>query len=170
MQAFHFMIPSGDAGTFATLRHMARLVRGAMVVPRVRYVAAAIASDAASRDGTLQAHAIRAWVEDHTTFLRDPRGAELLHDPALMVCSILTHGNIHVDCDDVAMLAAALGMAVGLRARFTVVGFNSPASPFRHVWTDLSDPRAERWIEMDVTRPAQGLDGVRVSRISHREV
>lgn len=171
MRTFQLPIPSGDGGTYATLGHMARLVRGAIIVPRVRYVAAKIASDASSRDGTAQARAIRAWVEDHTVFLRDPFGVELLHDPAVLVVAILTKGLVHVDCDDVAMLAAALGMAAGLRARFTVVGFDSPKSPFRHVWTDLSDPRGTpRWIEMDVTRPAQGLDGLPISRVAHREI
>jgi transglutaminase-like putative cysteine protease len=157
-------IPAGDAGTAATLGLMAQLARAGAVTPIVRQVAVAVASGAAVRDGILQADTLRNWIEDHSVFIRDPQGTELLHDPALMVRSILTSGVIHVDCDDIAILAAALGVAVGLRARFVVVGFRDPRAPFRHVWAELQDPRGGPWRELDITRPAQGLSGLAVAR------
>ncbi|MGH3589542.1 MAG: transglutaminase domain-containing protein [Pseudonocardiaceae bacterium] len=100
---------------------------------------------------------MREWVEAHTEFLRDPDGAEMLHGPSWQIQTVLTQGRVYVDCDDVAMLAAALGKAIGLRARFVVVAFSSPNAPFRHVWTELSPRPTPQWVEVDVTRPAQGL-------------
>jgi len=96
---------------------------------------------------------------------------EMLHGPAWQVQQIRARGIVQVDCDDVAMLAAALGKAVGLRARFVVVGFDSRTAPYRHVWAELS-PRARvpMWSEMDVTRPAQGLPFDRIARVFNFEV
>jgi transglutaminase-like putative cysteine protease len=170
MRAFHIPVPGGDGGTYATLGIMARAARAAAVTPIVRRTAVALASSAATRDGTVQAAAIRGWLDDHIVFLRDPTNQELVHDPVVLVRSILAKGVVHVDCDDVATLAAALGLSVGLRARFVIVGFKGMAGAYRHVWTELSDPRRERWIEMDITRPAQGLGGLPITRIFRREV
>lgn len=163
-------IPGGDGGTYATLGKMRSLAKAASVNPLVRKAAVVIGSAAANRDGFAQAIAIRNWLEDRTVFIRDPRGAELLHDPVLTIRAILTNGVVHVDCDDVAMMGAALGQAIGLRARYVVVGFNSPNAPFRHVFAELSDPRQERWVDMDVTRPSQGLEGLPISRAQMREI
>ncbi|MEE8177710.1 MAG: hypothetical protein V3T65_06925 [Acidobacteriota bacterium] len=73
-------------------------------------------------------------------------------------------GAAQVDCDDAAVLSAALGKAVGLKPRFVVLGFEGPTGPYRHVYTELFDGVA--WTEMDVTRPG-GIGAVptRVTRM-----
>lgn len=158
-----FWIPGGDAGVHATLGHMRRLVRQGMVDPMVRAQAQRITGALAGRDGEAQARAIRAWLSQQIVFLRDPSGVELLHSASRMLTMAAQQGNIHVDCDDAAILAAALGASVGLRARFVVVGFGSPSAPYRHVWTELSNPSGTpRWIEQDVTRTAQNLPRLRM--------
>lgn len=143
---------------------MRRLAINAAVQPAVREVGARIVLGVPGMDGTLQAKVIREWIADHVEFLRDPYGVEALHEPVVMLRAILTRGVVQVDCDDVAILAAALGRTIGLRARFVTVGFNSPTAPFRHVWTELADPRAQVWVDVDVTRPAQGLSALPISR------
>lgn len=153
-----------------TLAHMRRLVLREMVHPAVRALASRLAGSAGTVDPLEQARAIRSFVADRTVFVRDPHGVELLHAPSVMVKRILTEGYAPIDCDDVAILAAALGKAVGLRARFVVVGFGSPHAPFRHVWAELSPPRSPRWMEMDVTRPAQPLPFQMISRRSFLEI
>lgn len=170
MRASFFSIPGGDQGTRATLAHMRRLVSSGAVTPLVRTAAASIVRGIPGMDGTLQAKTIREWIADHVDFLRDPYAVEALHEPAVMLRAILTRGVAQVDCDDVAILAAALGRSIGLRARFVVVGFNSPKAPFRHVWAELADPRAVMWVDMDVTRPAQGLSALPISRSIYVEV
>ena len=134
------------------------------MLPEVRLTATNIVAGIGGQDGTEQAHAIRNWLETRTEFLRDPDSVEMLHGPAWQVKQVQRNGRVYVDCDDVAMLAAALGKAVGLRARFVVVGFDSPASPFRHVWTELSPRTSSAWVDMDTTRPAQGLPFNRITR------
>lgn len=138
--------------------------------PSVRLTAARIVAGIDGQDGAEQAQAIRDWLENHTEFLRDPDGVEMLHGPVWQANQINRYGVVQVDCDDVAMLGAALGKAVGLRARFVVVGFDSPRSPYRHVWAELSPRARQQWVDMDVTRPAQGLPFDRISRVFTSDV
>lgn len=165
-----FPIPSGDAGTYAVLAKMRSLARGGRISPLVRHVAASIVDGIPGMQSRLQIVAIRNWIEDHVAFLRDPKGVETLYTPDVLLRTVLTRGHVNVDCDDVATLAASLGLAIGLRARFVVVGFHSPNAPFRHVWTDLAAPGTSRWLDLDTTRPAQSLATAAISRVHHMEV
>lgn len=142
-----------------TVRLMKRMAQRGRVDPAVRDLALQIVAGIPGRAGTEQAKAIRRWLAINVEFRRDPTDTELLYSPARMVKILTERGPpLYIDCDDVATLAAALGGAVGLRARFQVVGFLSPRAPYRHVWTDLRDP-ANRgpWVQTDVTRRAQSL-------------
>lgn len=157
----------GDAQTRATVAAMRRLARAGMIDPIVRSTALRIVAGVNGRDAPGQVAALREWLDSRIHFTRDPRVAELLSEPRRMVLVIDRVGVGYYDCDDAAMLAAALGGAIGLASRFVVVGFLSPQAPFRHVWTELaapSGPHAGRWYEMDVTRAAQRLPWDAISR------
>lgn len=149
---------------------MRGMVYREFVSPAVRLTASQITAGIPGQDATEQAYAIREWVEQHTDFLRDPDGAEMLHGPVWQLQQVQQRGSVRVDCDDVAMLAAALGKSIGLRARFVVVGFNGAQGPYSHVWSELSPPRTNQWIEMDTTRPAQGLPLDRIGRVLTKDV
>lgn len=140
------------------------------MTPMVRLTATEIVVGIGGMDGVEQAHAIRDYLQNYTEFLRDPDGVEMLHGPVWQLQQIRQRGVVQVDCDDVAMLSAALGKSVGLRARFVVVAFDRPDAPYRHVWAELSPRGVPQWIDMDVTRPAQGLPFNRISRVLYRDV
>jgi hypothetical protein len=164
-------LPTGDLGTFMTLGTMRSMVAREFLLPVVRLTATDIVAGLGGADGVEQAHMIREWIDAHTEFLRDPDKVEMLHGPSWQVQRILQTGRIYVDCDDVAMLAAALGRAVGLRARFVVVGFSRQNAPFRHVWAELSPRRPQpQWIEMDLTRAAQEMPFNNIRRVLTVEV
>lgn len=171
MRGFLVAMPGGDWGTRATVAHMARLARQAAPAPIVRTTAARLVFGLTPAEADAQCREIGEWVGQHTMFLPDPSGVEALHDPAWLVREALTRGVVQCDCDDVAMLAAAMGLSVGLRARFVVVGFHSPNSPYQHVWTELAGPRpGASWWSIDPTRPAQGLGALPISRALTVEV
>lgn len=150
--AAHFgTIGNGRAGTYDTLHRMIALVRSDRAWPGVRLLAASIVAGVPGTSPVAQIGAIRAWLSDHVRFLRDPRGVELLHAPSWQVAEYNRTGSLSVDCDDVAMLAAALGMAIGLRARFVVLGRQS----FEHVYAELAPPNGLPWLEQDITREQQ---------------
>lgn len=165
MRTFHIWTPSGDWGTRVIIGHMKQLVREGKVAPSVRGLALSITKGIAGRNGIAQAVAIRSWLAINVDFTRDPSGAELLYTPQRLVRILTERGPpLRIDCDDIAVLAAALGASVGLRARFQLVGF-SPNAPFRHVWTDLASPSGDRrWVQQDVSRSSQPLPMGRVKR------
>lgn len=155
-------LPSSDWGTHLTLMQMRMMVYREFVTPIVRITAGEITAGSGN-DGYEQAQLIRDFLTTHTEFMRDPDGVEMLHGPAWQLQQIRSTGVVRVDCDDVAMLGAALGKAVGLRARFVVVAFGGKKAPYRHVWAEVS-PNGREWVDMDVTRPAQGLPFDVISR------
>jgi hypothetical protein len=153
-------IPDGDAGTLATIERMRALVNDRCSHPRIRALALSVIGRASSPDQ--QIVRLRSWLKSRIRFVADPDVTELLHDPVLLAEWIDRDGSVGVDCDDVAMMAAALGKAIGIAARFVVVGFFMPDAPYAHVWTELFDGRT--WRELDTTRASQGIEDGRISR------
>ena len=162
-----YSIPGGDAGTHATLDVMRALAHSQSATPIVRQTAIGIVRGVAGTSTALQARLIREWIESRVLFMPDPLGTELLHEPAALISHIHKEGIVHVDCDDVALLAATLGRSIGLRARFVAVSF-SPKAPYSHVWTELA--AGQRWMPVDPTRPMQGLAGLKIARTQIMEV
>lgn len=155
-------IPAGDAGARQTLRIMRRLVRQSLAVPIVRAAITSITTFAGSRDVPEQALRIKRFLEDHIRFLPDPIGVELLHTPEWMLREIQRKGIIAVDCDDAAVLGAALAMNAGIRPVFVAESYFFPGSPFQHVYTELPTPAGV--VSLDVTKPYQTTAGAPVSR------
>ncbi len=159
-------IPRGDFRTNATLYYMGRIVdqgvRDPLTIQLASDIVAGIPGDQAG-----QAAAIRDWVDRAVVFQPDPRGVETVRTVPEMLNAVVTRGAAQIDCDDVAVLSAALGKAVGLRARFVVLGFGGRWAPFAHVFTQLGAGE-HGWLEMDVTRPAAPLEPP--TRVSFLEV
>lgn len=155
MRATLSAIGLGYAGTLDTIHRMKQLARQSAALAPVREQAVAIVTGTGT-NAEAQAALIRAWLERHVSFLRDPLTAEGLHEPTLMLEQVRQRGVTDVDCDDVAILAASLGMAVGLPARFVLLG-RGPHD-FEHVFTELMDPRTGEWFELDTTRPQQVIN------------
>jgi hypothetical protein len=170
VRGFLSAIPDGDAGTYATVEAMRALARRDALTPDVRLAASAAVRGVPFDRGNVHAGILGRWIEARVYFLADPLYAEALHAPAWQIREILTRGVIGVDCDDVAMLAAAMGLSIGLRARFVLVGFNLPNAPFRHIWTELAAVQNPHWVAIDPTRPQQGLASLPISRQTIVEV
>lgn len=119
----------------------------------VRQLAAAIVRGAGT-NRQAEVALIREWLQGFTQFVRDPIGLEWVMTPMAQLEALDQHGIIQGDCDDVAVLGAALGMAIGLRARFITIG---NARQFVHVFAVLGDPSGRQWWELDITRPMQNI-------------
>lgn len=147
------------------VRQMQTLVDQSFADPVVRQKAVDIVRFVTPRDYIAMSSAIRQWLADHIRFLRDPEGKELSYSPRLMIRAINDYGITNVDCDDAAVLAASLGRSVGLRARFSLIGFVKPDASLSHVFTELAGPSASApWVEQDVTRAAREIPVDMISR------
>lgn len=85
---------------------------------------------------------INAFVRDEIRYLRDIYGAETLQWPEATL--IVGAG----DCDDKAMLMAALAMAAGFECRYVALWRDGA---FMHVWTEAKV--AGKFIACETTAP-----------------
>ena len=157
-------IAGGDLGTLQTLQVMRGAVNRGVRHPLTMRLASLIVSGVL-HSRPAQAAAIRGWLDINVAFQPDPYGIEAIREVPEMLDDISALGVAQVDCDDAAILGAALGKAVGLKPRFTVLGFAGRGAPFRHVFAELDT--GEGWQELDVTRPPSPLPP---SRIYHMAV
>lgn len=161
-------LPAGDVGTSQTLEVMRELAWKASGTPAIRDVAAHVVGGSNPLAPEIGAELIREWLARAVPFARDPAGRELLVEPGRMLTAIRETGQAPGDCDDAAMLGAALGLSVGYRARFVVVAFER-TGPMRHVWAEIGSPepgpKGVEWWELDTLREIQ-LGGASVPPIS----
>lgn len=157
-------IPRGDLGIMLTVWQMRFLARRGARDPLLGQLAGSIV--AGCEDTTEAAHAIRLFLERVVDFTPDPAGAELLKQPRYAIRELELEDRILGDCDDVAVLGAALGGAVGLPARFVLLAF-SHGAPYEHVYTELLTDGG--WLELDTTKPHQLPSGLTVVREAIRE-
>lgn len=147
-----------------TLARMRELVNQDVERPALWELAPRIVRDADGRDYQRQAQLLHDWLASHTQFIRDPIEDELLRTPAYMLALVAAQGVAQGDCDDVAMLAAALCKAVGFRCRFIAEAYDpGKDAPFVHVYTIALTP--DGWRNFDTTRPA-GVDVAPTRRLT----
>lgn len=135
-----YAVPSGDAGTLATLQLMRSLIRRAG--PVTRQWAQRL------QRGDVQAtlEALRDFLVVNVMWTADP-ALELVQDPDTL---LRQWPAIAGDCDDAAIVTAALGQALGFPAKLRAVSY-TPGHPFHHVYALLRTPAG--WRRFDVTRP-----------------
>lgn len=159
-------IPPGHAGIEATVDVMVGIARDGARSRRVRELAAEL--EGVARGNPLDtAREIRAFLAARVRFEFDPPGLELIREPELLLRTVACHGFAWGDCDDVACLGAALGLAAGLPARYVLLAFHD-SEPFEHVYAELETPSG--WVELDTTRPAQFPPGLEIRRTATRGV
>jgi len=154
-------IPGGDAGTFATLERMAQLVRGEYASDAVRSLAIDVTPHHAPLGFTFcpgqRLTTLRQWLAGRLHFTEDPRGVEALHTPKRLIEMLERTGELAVDCDDVAIFAAALAASLGYPVRFVAVALDF-SDAFVHVWAEAALPSRPGYvIEFDITRPFQAM-------------
>lgn len=166
----------GDGGAKETLQYMAQLVHQAAADAEFVWWARGVINNCLPRDDACCAMTIRAFVDHSVWFLRDPLGVENITPPLEHMRRLMQAPGSHVrgDCDDAATLSAALGLAAGMPAQFTVLAFvpdDAPPgvhydqrnAPYEHVFASLWSTNENGWREMDTTRPHVDLP-IRVVR------
>jgi transglutaminase-like putative cysteine protease len=92
-------------------------------------------------DFTGEAQRLFEFVRDRIRYVKDIDGVETLH-PAEWVLHLGAG-----DCDDKAILLAALLLSLGHAPRFVAVAFEPDL--FSHVW--VQDYLAGRWVDLEAT-------------------
>jgi len=147
---------SGFHGHPDTLKEMVRAcqsTRGEQSL-LVRRTAEEIIRQVQPKDYLGEILAIRYWVTEHIRYTSDPVHVEFVRDPQALLEEIAKHGVVTADCDEIALLIAALCLCIGRIAEFVVVGFGDPGE-YSHVFARIMEPRSQKWI---VTDPVAGTD------------
>lgn len=110
------------------MKLMAGLVRRYRVNQRIRDVALRIVGHLRNKHYLAELEAVRLWVMRNIRYTRDVHGVETLHTPVAVLD--LLQG----DCDDQAILVAALLESIGMRMRFVSVG--PSRSNYIHVFSE----------------------------------
>ena len=124
-------LPPGDAGTARTLAIMAQLAREGSMRREVRETAIDVVRGAGVRphDTRGELAALFRFVRGAVRFTGDVAGVETLQAPHYTLAVMAG------DCDDRAILLAALARAIGIPASFRVIAAN-PRRPgtYSHVY------------------------------------
>jgi len=144
MQYEHFEIPCCRTGTLTTLALMADLVHASLLDPVVRQKSLELVSGS-QNPGDL-AQSIQRFIRLAVTIVDEPD--EMLHRPEWIIRQINEKGYTFGDCDDVAMLSAALLAAAGIPVRFKAIG-PAPDGSMEHVFTEWSGSAG--WTALDPT-------------------
>jgi len=136
-------IPDGVAGTKATLALMVNLAQQSRYDFAVRNQALKLVQTLPSKNYMAEVEAIHKYVRDDIRYVKDIDGIETVASPRETMLS--GQG----DCDDKALLAAALLMGLGHQVRFVAVG-DAPGD-FSHVLIETMVGR--RWWPVETTEP-----------------
>lgn len=141
-QSSLYQLPDGPEGTRATLDLMAELARANRTNPIIRGLAEKIIADVPQKDYVGEARAVQQFVLHAIRYTQDIDGVETLKDPVTTLASAMG------DCDDKALLAAALLRSIGHPARFVAVSFNDP-NMYEHVYVETRAGTV--WIPLETT-------------------
>lgn len=152
----------GDFGTAQTVRVMRRLVDAAQADAGFVRFATDLIRNVPAHDEAGELFALFSWIQQNIRFTKDPVAKEKLYPPQELLK--IRAG----DCDDIAMLTAALALTLGYPAQLITVSSN-PDYPetFSHVYTEVElPPGSGNWVAMDAARPDSqfGLSPMRYYR------
>lgn len=145
---------AGDAGTHQSLSAMRAAVEADQTSPLVRHTAVQAIAGAPERNFTAELSGILDYVRERVRYTRDPLDVEYVQTPDFMLRAIRQDGTVSGDCDDSAVLFAALSEAVGYATRFSVLG--DAGEYFSHVIVEVQNP-AGVWVPVDPSHRGRGV-------------
>jgi hypothetical protein len=134
-------LPDGLAGNIATIEFMGKVAREKAHHPKAREFATKILShyNIASHAYKDEALAIGDFVKTHVRYVRDPRDAEMLQDPIMLIDKLENQGMASGDCDDMSLLIATLLLAIGGDPFFRAVRYKTMDGNFNHIYVVTYD-------------------------------
>lgn len=90
---------------------------------------------------------IDRWIRGHFRYRGERE--EVLRTPRFMFDQIQETGYFEGDCDDCAIMTAAVLRILGYRVRFVAIRYDS--TEFQHVFVEAYSPDQGRWVVLDAT-------------------
>lgn len=138
-------IPSGVAGTLATLKIMWLLVKKSKIELPIRQLALKLTKDIKQKDFAGEVRALHNFVRDEIRYVKDIDGVETVHD-AIQVLKQRAG-----DCDDKSILLASMLASIGHRVRLVAVALQP--HQYCHVFVETLIGRV--WVPLETTEPVE---------------
>lgn len=135
-----------------TLMLMRRLVRQFRDEPRIRDAALRATVRCGPVDDEGRMREILNWTRKVVRYERDVADQETISDPLHTLERVMVYGAAAGDCDDAAVLMAALLESIGIRTRFVAVSARRDRQ-LHHVAIEAYDKRRDAWRHLDPFRP-----------------
>ncbi|MFH1398965.1 MAG: hypothetical protein ABIG95_02545 [Candidatus Woesearchaeota archaeon] len=148
-----FSIGHGDDAVTNTLKIMKNMINSGAQNYYVRRWAENIVSGHNGNDIS-KIQMIFAFLVNHTQYLKDTHGIELLRSPEVIL-HLLEVGEIpQIDCDDYVLLSLSLLKSIGFPVGMRAVAVK-PSGELEHVYGMVFTNK--RWMPLDLTKPQYGL-------------
>ena len=128
------------------VRELQRFKSSPAEIPRVRALAQDLVRDAAPNDELEEVRRLWRYVRDAVRYVKDVRSVDTLQTPRR------TLDVLQGDCDDKALLLAALLESIGYATRFAVSATN-PRGTYNHVYVEAFIPRVGAWTPLESSVP-----------------
>ena len=139
-------VPSGVDGVRATLKLMSALVKGSKKSAIVRAKAVALTQGLKQKDRIGEIRALWGFVKNNIRYVRDIRNVETVHTPEQILRQEAG------DCDDKALLLAAMLESIGHPSAFWAIG--KEPGRFSHVLA-MTRVGAKKWLPLETTEPVE---------------
>lgn len=128
-------LSGGVKGNLETVEIMKEVARERAGHPQVRGLAIAILNYYQTKSHFFadESVAIGQYVQDKVRYVKDANGIEQLHDP-LTIIDQIQRGVARADCDDMALLIAALLLSIGHSPKFSIIRYNSFSGNYNHIY------------------------------------
>ena len=138
----------GEWGAKQTLAEMKRLVLEALQSQIPRTFALSLIGSGCIRNPDIFVSIFKRWILLHVTIVDEFE--ELLISPSVMIQQAVNSGQTYGDCDDIAMLAAAILSSIGAQTRLQA-RFKQPDGSYGHVFCQYLFPYETEWRDFDPT-------------------
>jgi len=145
------LIPSGTAGTAATINRMQDLVASGKRHFPFREFVGSLVRDCPKKDYSCYMQTCFNYCRDRIQYVYDPVGVELIESPWKIIPEL--GGSGIADCDTICVVVASMAEAMGFPARFvTIKADQVRPDEFSHVFTEVKMP-GKGWMGADATMP-----------------
>lgn len=114
-------LADGTPGVAQIVATLAQLKTHFGRLPAIRAAALAIVNGAGHHDQAAQINALARFVREGVVYINDPLNLEYIQTPDVMLLTINREGRAYGDCDDHALLFAALAEAIGIPTQIVAV-------------------------------------------------
>ncbi len=133
---------------------MKALIINSVYSQKPRQVATDLIRSETVSNPTIFTQALKNWLSIHVDIVDEFE--ELLIGPERMIDEIWGSGRAFGDCDDVAMLAAAILASIGASVQL-VAAFPQPDGSYAHVFVRYRFPHEPDYSDFDPTIPFRGV-------------